>query len=112
MCSQYITRKLTRIHKIINLEKVYKSKIPKILIITQVELGDKKNPTMLYMDKLIDNYEGKIIWFSICKIKNWDSNLYDFPSVNHPPIDKFSRIPFIKFIIKYTIWKKYLVLLK
>ena len=111
MYSQYITRISTRIHKISNLEKVYKSKIPKILIITQVELGDKKNPTMLYMDKLINNYVGKIIWFSICKIKNWESDTYDFPSAYHPPIDKFSRIPLIKFIIKYTIGEKYLILL-
>jgi len=88
-----------------------KKKIPKTLLLTKVELGDTKNPTMIYFDKLIQNYEGQIIWFSICEMKKKKYKNYNLPFKSHPPINQFVRIPLLKSVMRFALGTRYLTLL-
>ena len=85
-----------------------KNKIPKILFITRVPLGNQRNPTMIYMDKLIENYKNQIIWFSISNLNNSKPNNYKIPFKSYPPFDWFIRFPLIKNFFRFFIGTKFL----
>ena len=85
-----------------------KNKIPKILFITRVPLGNQRNPTMIYMDKLIKNYKNQIIWFSINNLNYSKPNDYKIPFKSYPPFDWFIRFPLIKNFFRFFIGTKFL----